>query len=93
VLEEFGGKRMRFRLSNHAVEEMEQRRIPLPLLETVLKNPQQVILEKSGKKAYQSQVDFGSGKIFLLRAIVADNVEPPVVITVYRTSKIEKYWR
>ncbi len=72
---------------------MQRRAIPLTLLETVLQNPQQVVPEHGGKKAYQSQVDFGEGKIFLLRAIVDDKVEPAIVITVYRTSKISKYWR
>jgi len=38
-------------------------------------------------------VEFGGSKTFLLRAIVNDGVEPAVVITAYRTSKIEKYWR
>jgi len=52
-----------------------------------------VVYEYGGKKAYQSQVDFGERKIFLLRAIVDDKVEPAIVITVYRTSKISKYWR
>ena len=72
---------------------MQRRAIPLTLLETVLQNPQQVVPEYGGKKAYQSQVDFGEGKIFLLRAIVDDKVEPAIVITVYRTRKISKYWR
>ncbi|RUR85001.1 hypothetical protein PCC6912_11170 [Chlorogloeopsis fritschii PCC 6912] len=72
---------------------MERRRISLSLVESVLDNPQQIIQEKEGRKAYQSQVDFGDGKIFLLRVLVADDVDPKVVITVYRTSKIEKYWR
>jgi len=72
---------------------MQRRAIPLTLLETVLQNPQQVVPEYGGKKAYQSQVNFGEGKIFLLRAIVDDKVEPAIVITVYRTSKISKYWR
>jgi hypothetical protein len=31
--------------------------------------------------------------MYLLRAVVATEKEPPVVVTVYRTSKIEKYWR
>ena len=84
---------MNFRLSNHAREEMERRGIPQILLDAVLNNPQQVVPEREGKKVYQSQVDFGQGKIFLLRAIVADDVDPAVVITVYRTSRIEKYWR
>lgn len=84
---------MNFRVSNHAREEMERRGIPQELLDAVLNNPQQVASEREGRKVYQSQVDFGQGKIFLLRAIVADDVDPAVVITVYRTSRIEKYWR
>lgn len=32
------------------------------------------------------------GKTNLLRLIVEDWHTPPVVFTVYRTSKIEKYW-
>ena len=83
---------MRYKISRHAQEEMKRRGISLASLESVLNNPQQVIPEKVGRKAYQSQVDFGSGKIFLLRAIVADNLDPAVVVTVYRTSKIKKCW-
>ncbi len=84
---------MRYRISRHAQTEMERRGISLSLVESVLDHPQQIMLERDGRKAYQSQVDFGSGKIFLLRVIVADDINPTVVITVYRTSKIEKYWR
>ncbi len=32
------------------------------------------------------------GKVYLLRAMVNETANPPVVVTVYRTSKIEKYW-
>jgi hypothetical protein len=63
------------------------------MLESVLENPQQVLPERGGKKAYQSQLDFSGGKIFLLRAIVDETVDPAMVVTVYRTSKISKYWR
>jgi len=62
-------------------------------LESVLENPGQIVMGRGEKKAYQSQVDFGQGKVFLLRAIVNDSVDPAVVITAYRTSKISKYWR
>ena len=84
---------MKFRLSKHALEELGRRGIPRDLLEQVLQKPQQILPERDGKKVYQSQVEFGGGKVFLLRAIVNDEAEPAVVITVYRTSKIEKYWR
>jgi len=81
-----------FILSQHAQVEMARRAIPLDLLESVLQH-QQVVPERSGRKAYQSQLDFGAGKIFLLRVIVDDKVNPAIVVTVYRTSKISKYWR
>ena len=84
---------MKFNLSTHAQQEMERRNIPLVLLESVLNSPQQIIPVMSGIKVYQSKIDFGGGKIYLVRAIVNEDAFPPIVLTVYRTSKIEKYWR
>jgi hypothetical protein len=84
---------MAFILSRHAQAEMVRRRIPQVLLDQVLNSPQQIVSEQGVKKAYQSQLDWGNGQIFLLRAIVDDTIEPAVVVTVYRTSKISKYWR
>ena len=84
---------MTFKLSNHAKEEMERRSIPWQILETVLYNPQQIVTERGNLKAYQSVIDFGCGKRFLIRAIVNDTLTHAIVITVYRTSKINKYWR
>lgn len=84
---------MNFQLSRHAQEEMLLRGIPLALVESVLEHPQQIVPEYGDKEAYQSKIAFGSGKIFLLRVIVAKDVEPPEVVTLYRTTKIEKYWR
>ena len=82
-----------FSLSRHALEEMERRQIPRAFVENVLANPEQVIPVHGGKVSYQSRIDFGEVKIFLLRVIVNESVHPAVVVTVYRTSKIEKYWR
>ncbi|MBI5299642.1 MAG: DUF4258 domain-containing protein [Deltaproteobacteria bacterium] len=84
---------MKFKLTNHVKQEMERRGIPQPLLENVLEQPQQIVNEYGGKKTYQSKIDFGGGKIYLLRVVVDDTINPTVVITAYRTSKIEKYWR
>jgi len=84
---------MKYKLSRHARLEMERRGISLDLLEHVLHSPQQIVSGSKGKKAYQSIIDFMPGKRFLVRAIVADEHDPPVVITVYRTSKVHKYWR
>ncbi|MBI5286516.1 MAG: DUF4258 domain-containing protein [Deltaproteobacteria bacterium] len=84
---------MKFKISKHAEEEMKRRQIPDTLVKSVLENPQQVVEEYGNKKAYQSQIDFGEGKIYLLRVIVNDTVNPAVVVTIYKTSKIQKYWR
>lgn len=83
---------MDYRLSDHAKRELERRQISENILDSVMRKPQQIVPEDCGRKAYQSKVDF-NGKMFLVRAIVIDTITPPVVVTVYRTSKIEKYWR
>ena len=83
---------MKFNLSTHAQQEMERRNISRALLESILNSPQQIVPVMSGMKAYQSKIDFG-GKIYLVRAIVNEDAFPPIVLTVYRTSKIEKYSR
>jgi Domain of unknown function (DUF4258) len=83
---------MKYILSRHAEQELLRRGISRPFLDSVLEHPQQIVPGYGGKKAYQSQLDFGAGKILLLRAIVDERIMPPVVVTVYRTSKIAKYW-
>jgi hypothetical protein len=84
---------VRWRLSRHADEEIRRRAIPLPLVEETLMHPRQVVAERGGLRACQSQVVFPDGRAFLLRVIVDDAAEPTVVVTAYRTSKIDKYWR
>jgi hypothetical protein len=84
---------MPFRLSQHAQEEMVRRAIPLEMVQGVLAEPQQVVDDPSGCKVRQSQVDFGTGKPYLLRVFVNEATVPAIVVTVYRTSKIAKYWR
>lgn len=83
---------MTFRLSPHAAEELHRRGIPRELVDQVLAAPQQIIEERGGRSAYQSQIEFPEGRVYLLRVIVQAHVEPAVVITAYRTSRIRKYW-
>ncbi len=84
---------MKFVYSRHALEEMARRRIPRDMADEVLRNPEQVMDEHSLRKCYQSRVYFEGGIVFLLRVIIDAATEPGVVITLYRTSKISKYWR
>lgn len=79
-----------FSISNHAKEQMEFRNVSLEVVMSVLTNPQQILTEE-GKKIYQSIINFEEGD-YLLRVFVNIEKEPNNVITVYRTSKIEKYY-
>lgn len=82
---------MRYRLSLHAQAQIEQRKLPLQLVQIVLESPQQIV-ESDGAKVYQSQFDYNN-KTQLLRVVVNDRADPALVITIYVTSKISKYWR
>ncbi len=84
---------MNYELSQHAQDEAVRRQIPRALIDVIMQNPQQVVDAYEGRHAYQSQLDFGAGKIYLLRLIVDDAVEPARIVTVYRTRKIANYWR
>jgi hypothetical protein len=84
---------VRFLVSRHAEEEMLRRQIPREWLDSVLQRPEQRVPQPGGKEILQSRFTSGDGKMYLLRTVVAMEKEPPVIVTVYRTSKIERYWR
>jgi len=83
---------VRFHFSKHVLEELEARKIARALVDQLLQAPEQKVPEVEGITCFQSRVDIG-GKQYLLRVMVNDRVDPPVVVTVYRTKKITKYWR
>ena len=84
---------MNFRFTRHALEEMQRRGISQELAEGVYLAPEQQIPHTGGRIVHQSRIDVEPGKIHLVRVFIDPNDNPPAVITVYRTSKIEKYWR
>lgn len=83
---------VRYRLTAHALLEMERRRITEAEVADVLALPEQTELVRSGRIVCQSRVQL-EGRMYLLRVFVDVDREPPEIVTVYRTSKIEKYWR
>ncbi|PZO36759.1 MAG: hypothetical protein DCF19_20490 [Pseudanabaena frigida] len=84
---------MKFRITNHALEEIQKRKIPIALVEYVVDNPQQVLTQDKDIRIYQSQVNLGTGKLYLLRIFVNETIDPAAIVTVYRTSQIKKYWK
>ncbi|PJF27198.1 MAG: hypothetical protein CUN53_04960 [Phototrophicales bacterium] len=81
---------MPYRVSNHAREEAQRRGIPMELIQQVMASPGQIVAAHRGRNAYQSKVEI-DGALYLVRIIV-ELGDPTSIITVYRTSKIEKYW-
>jgi len=58
----------------------------------VLAAPEQRHAARSGRDVLQSRIAF-AGKTYLLRVFVDIDRDPAEVVTVYRTSRIGKYWR
>jgi hypothetical protein len=83
---------MKFRFSDHAAEEIERRGVGRANVDGVLDAPAQIVEERSGRRAYQSRVNFADGE-YLVRVLIDPADDPPVVLTAYRTSRIAKYWR
>ena len=79
-------------LTEHAKEQMARRQISKEDVANVLAAPEQIEIVRQGRNVYQSRIKAGKPpQRYLLRVLI--DVEPAEVVTVYRTSKITKYWR
>jgi hypothetical protein len=79
-----------FVLTPHASLELLRRGVAV--VQQVLANPEQRILVRPGREVAQSRLDT-AGRRYLLRVFVDTDRSPVEVVTAYRTSKVEKYWR
>ena len=70
---------------------MALRNISEKIVLSVIKHPDK-ILTQEGKTIYQAIVIFKEGEGHLVRVFVNNDISPKVIITVYRTSKLEKYY-
>ncbi len=81
---------MKFDFSKHAIEQMELREIDIDVAKRILIKPDQII-EELDKRIYQS-ISLINDKPCLIRIFVNKLKIPNLVITVYKTSKISKYY-
>ena len=83
-----------YHLTGHAKVEMARRQIDVNDVTQVLSAPEQSEAVREGRIVYQSRLKMGHPpQTYLLRVFVDVDRTPPEVVTVYRTSKITKYWR
>lgn len=79
-------------LTDHAIRELRRRELDKQAIDAVLRNPGQRLDVRPGRIVLQSKTQ-GEGAEYLLRVFVDIDRNPAEVVTVYRTSKIAKYWR
>lgn len=73
-------------IREHAAEQMHKRQVSEAELRSVLDGPEAVLPVREGRVVAQAMQG-----AYLLRVFVDVDREPPEVVTVYRTGKIEKY--
>ena len=84
---------MEIQLTAHAEAQIEERGLDREQVIEVASEPGQVLYPEDQPPVAQSRLPLG-GKTYLLRVVFRD-VEEGVrlVLTAYRTSKVEKYWQ
>lgn len=79
--------------SEHARSQAARRGIDEAILRAVAERPEQVVRVRRGREVRQSRVSFRpGGDVYLVRVVVDVSPDAETAVTVYRTSKIDKYW-
>jgi len=81
-----------YTITPHAAFEMPRRGIDETTVRLVLNHPEQREMVRPGREVLQSRLEL-EGRNYLVRVFVDIDRVPMEVVTAYRTSKIEKYWR
>ena len=81
-------------ITGHARFKIRQRTLDENLVKQVVENPERALSTEEGRRVYQARFfDSVEGKEMLLRVVTEDKLGSVHVITVYKTSKIDKYGR
>ncbi|MEO8611796.1 MAG: hypothetical protein ABI690_28110 [Chloroflexota bacterium] len=83
---------MEIRLTDHAEKQIAYRELGQQQIIQIALNPEQIIAEPDLPLIAQSRV-IEDGKIYLIRIAFRDEDQIRLVITVYKTSKVSKYWQ
>ena len=83
-----------FSLAPHARVQMERRGLTVDVVRRVLTEPGQRHVVRRGRVVVQSRLWLGTpAREYVVRVFVDVDRRPPSVVTAYRTSKLDKYWR
>jgi len=80
--------------TGHALLQMQRRAIPKDIVKKIIETPGQTEEIRPGRLVFQSQIMMGDPPAnFVIRVFVDVTGESLEVVTVYRTRKVQKYWR
>jgi hypothetical protein len=84
---------MNFVFSKHAEEQLIRRSLDRNIVKSVVLNPEQVLADENDEAitVYQSIVKERDG-VFLYRVFVNTKSLPNTIVTLYKTTKIAKYY-
>lgn len=84
----------RLEMTEHARSEALRRQVSEDTVLAVARDPEQRLEARAGREIRQSRmVDPASGKLYLIRVVVEIEAAGETIVTVYRTSRIRRYWR
>lgn len=81
------------KVSPHAIEQANRRGVDEVTLNRIADRPEQVLAVRRGREVRQSRIQSSEGTRYLVRVFVDIAGNHETVVTVYKTSKIAKYWR
>ncbi len=81
-----------FVLTPHASFELGRRGLDETVVRQVLADPEQRIAVRPGREVVHLKIEL-AGRRYLAPVFVDVDRSPAEVVTAYRTSKIDKYWR
>lgn len=80
--------------TEHARFEMKRRALNEEIVIKVIDNPEQQWEIRSGRCVLQSRIIMNSSDTqYLVRVFLDIDRHPQEIVTAYKTSKVEKYWR
>jgi hypothetical protein len=84
---------MEFVFSKHATEQMLRRGLSRKQVEEVILYPDEIITDNSDPEIviFQSIINENE-QLFLLRVFINRNKYPNMIVTLYKTTKIKKYY-
>jgi hypothetical protein len=81
---------MEVEFSSHALKQIEARGISKEVIESIIQNPDQISRQDQSTKLYCKLIKEAE-KYYLYRVFVNSDKRPSLIITAYKTSKIDKY--